>query len=68
MDIQRELNSTEKGKLTSFDKITEMIKNTAQKYFQMETQEYKDKPNKCECNDIIKEKNRAFNKWRKKLQ
>jgi len=59
-EIQRELYNTEIGNLTSIDKITEMIKSTALKYFHLKTREFKDKPNKPwwnkECNDIIKEK------------
>lgn len=69
-DYQKELNETNLEEISTIEEITEQIKNTALKYLKLETRQIIDKPNKPwwnkDCHETIKERNKAFNRWRKK--
>lgn len=67
---QTESRNTKTVDLNSLPEITSMLKEMGKKYFNFDNMENKLKPNKPwwneTCHKIIKNRNKAYNKWRGK--
>ncbi|XP_047481961.1 uncharacterized protein LOC125034262 [Penaeus chinensis] len=68
--FQKELTDKDLDNITSLNELIDLLKDTGLKCFKFENNINKNKPNKPwwneRCKEIVKLRNRAFNKWRKK--
>ncbi|XP_063608750.1 uncharacterized protein LOC134782964 [Penaeus indicus] len=67
--FKEEIEKKDLKDMNSIKDILELIKNTGKKYFIFDNKSNKNKPSKPwwnkKCKEIIKQRNKAFNRWRK---
>jgi len=67
---QKKLNNTDTIRINSLNELKNLIKNTGKKYFKFEEYDNKSKYHKPwwneKCKQIIKKRNKAYNKWKKR--
>lgn len=56
--------------INTLEELVKIIKDTGETYFKFTSKKINNKPNKPwwndKCNEIIKKRNKAYNKWRKR--
>lgn len=67
---QKEIERKDIENIKTFEELTNLLHNIGTKYFLFKNDYGINKPNKpwwnSVCNDVIKQRNRAYNKWRKR--
>lgn len=67
--FKEEIQKIDVDNIKSLNEITEIIKNIGMKHFRLNNDNSKNKPTKPwwnkKCKEVIKQRNKSFNKWRK---
>ncbi|XP_042875057.1 uncharacterized protein LOC122255192 [Penaeus japonicus] len=69
-DYKKDLKAKDVTTIKSIEELTDLLRTTGQTYFKFNNENRIDKPNKPwwnnKCKEIIKKRNKAYNKWKKK--